>query len=81
LIISCFVAVAHAQNAGRIAAVGSNDQMEAQVGPATRRIDAGGRIVISGLIDSHIHAVRAGLAYATEGNRIGARTISEAMER
>jgi predicted amidohydrolase YtcJ len=75
------IAQALAVSEGRIAAVGGNDTVEALVGPATRRIDAGGRTVIPGLIDSHIHAVRAGLTYATEVNWIGARTIGEAMDR
>ena len=75
------IAQALAVREGRIVAVGGNDAMEALVGPATRRVDAGGRTVIPGLIDSHIHAVRAGLTYATEVNWIGARTIAEAMDR
>ena len=75
------VAQALAVREGRIVAVGGNDAVEALVGPATRRLDAGGRTVIPGLIDSHIHAVRAGLTYATEVNWIGARTIAEAMDR
>ena len=75
------IAQALAVREGRIVAVGNNDAMEALVGPATRRVDVGGRTVIPGLIDSHIHAVRAGLTYATEVNWIGAKTIAEAMER
>ncbi|MET4802964.1 amidohydrolase [Bradyrhizobium sp. LB11.1] len=66
---------------GRIVAVGGNDAMEGLIGPTTRRVDAGGRTIIPGLIDSHIHAVRAGLTYATEVNWIGAKTIGEAMDR
>ncbi len=75
------VAQALAVREGRIVAVGGNDAVEALVGSATRRLDAGGRTVIPGLINSHIHAVRAGLTYATEVNWIGARTIGEAMDR
>ena len=75
------IAQALAVREGRILAVGGNNAVEALVGPATRRVDAGGRTVIPGLIDSHIHAVRAGLTYATEVNWIGARTIGEAMDR
>ena len=75
------IAQALAVREGRIVAVGGNDVVEAMVGSATRRIDAGGRTVIPGLINSHIHAVRAGLTYATEVNWIGARTIAEAMDR
>jgi predicted amidohydrolase YtcJ len=75
------IAQALAVREGKIVAVGGNDAVEALIGPATRRVDAGGRTVIPGLIDSHIHAVRAGLTYATEVNWIGARTIDEAMDR
>ena len=75
------IAQALAVREGRIVAVGTNDAMQALIGSATRRIDAGGRTVIPGLIDSHIHAIRAGLTYATEVNWIGARTITEAMDR
>jgi predicted amidohydrolase YtcJ len=75
------IAQALAIREGRIVAVGANDAVQGLIGPATRRVDAGGRTVIPGLIDSHIHAVRAGLTYATEVNWIGAKTIPEAMDR
>jgi predicted amidohydrolase YtcJ len=75
------IAQALAVREGRIVAVGGNDAVAALAGSTTRRVDAGGRTVIPGLIDSHIHAVRAGLTYATEVNWIGARTIGEAMDR
>jgi predicted amidohydrolase YtcJ len=66
---------------GRIVATGRSDEIMRLAGPATRRIDLGGRTVIPGLIDSHMHAIRAALFYATEVNWIGARSIPEAMER
>ena len=66
---------------GRIAATGSNEAMRKLAGPATRMIDLGGRTVIPGLIDSHIHAIRAGFRYATEVHWDGAVDISAAMER
>jgi len=75
------IAQALAVRDGRIIAVGGNDAVDGLAGPATRRVDAGGRTIIPGLIDSHIHAVRAGLTYATEVNWIGAKTIPEAMDR
>ncbi|MCK1405100.1 amidohydrolase [Bradyrhizobium sp. 76] len=75
------IAQALAVRDGRIVAIGGNDAVEGLIGPTTRRVDAGGRTIIPGLIDSHIHAVRAGLTYATEVNWIGAKTIPEAMER
>lgn len=65
----------------RILAVGSADEVRATGGPATWTIDLGGRTVIPGLIDSHIHAIRAGLRSATETSFIGATTIAEALER
>jgi predicted amidohydrolase YtcJ len=75
------VAQALAVRDGRILAVGSSADMQALAGPATRQVDAGGRTVIPGLIDSHMHAVRAALSYSTEVNWIGAHTIPEAMQR
>jgi predicted amidohydrolase YtcJ len=66
---------------GRILAIGRAQDVEPHAGPATRRIDAQGRRLIPGLIDSHIHAVRAGLTFSTEVNWIGAKSIPEAMNR
>ena len=37
--------------------------------------------MIPGLIDSHIHAIRAGLSYGVEVSWIGASTLSEALQR
>jgi predicted amidohydrolase YtcJ len=45
--------------AGRVAATGSGEELRKLAGPATKVIDLGGRTVIPGLIDSHIHANRA----------------------
>ncbi len=70
-----------AVESGRIAATGSNEAMRKLAGPATHMIDLGGRTVIPGLIDSHIHAIRAGFRYATEVHWDGADDISAAMER
>ncbi|MFI4932117.1 MAG: amidohydrolase family protein, partial [Burkholderiales bacterium] len=66
---------------GRLIAVGTDASVQALAGPATRRIDAGSRTVIPGLIDSHIHAIRAALSYSTEVSWIGAATIAEATSR
>jgi predicted amidohydrolase YtcJ len=66
---------------GRIAAIGRSADIRALAGPTTRTIDLGGRTVIPGLIDSHIHAIRAGLTYTTEVHWIGAGSIPEALER
>jgi predicted amidohydrolase YtcJ len=66
---------------GKITAVGSNADVRKQAGPRTRVIDLQGRMVIPGLIDSHIHAIRAGQTFTTEVNWVGATSIAEAMNR
>src|ERR1700722_18434334 len=67
--------------AGRVGATGRSEQLRKLAGPSTEVIDLGGRTVIPGLIDSHIHAIRAGFRYATEVHWDGATSIGEAMER
>jgi predicted amidohydrolase YtcJ len=48
---------------GRIATVGANQAiLKAERGPSTRVIDLGGRTVLPGLIDSHLHPLEAGLS-------------------
>jgi predicted amidohydrolase YtcJ len=44
-------------------------------------IDLQGRTVIPGLIDSHMHAIRAGQTFATEVNWVGATSLAEALAR
>jgi predicted amidohydrolase YtcJ len=66
---------------GSIAAIGDSRDIRALANSATRVIDLGGRTVIPGLIDSHIHAIRAGLSYTTEVHWFGVRTLQEALDR
>ena len=54
------IAQAVAIKGDRIAAVGTNADIARLGGPATRRIDLKGRSVIPGLIDNHLHLLRAG---------------------
>lgn len=68
-------------NGGRITATGSGDQMRKLANAATKIIDLGGRTVIPGLIDSHIHSIRAGFRYVTEVHWDGATNVAEALER
>ena len=66
---------------GHITAVGTSGEIRKLAGPATRVIDLRGRTVIPGLIDSHLHAIRAALSFSTEVNWIGARSLEEALGR
>jgi predicted amidohydrolase YtcJ len=66
---------------GRILAVGTTADIRKLAGPSTRSIDLQGRTVIPGLIDSHLHAIRAALSFSTEVNWIGARSLPEALGR
>ena len=52
---------AFAVRAGRIVAVGGNREILALAGTATRKQDLGGRTVLPGLIDSHLHAAAAAM--------------------
>src|SRR5688572_5421993 len=49
----------------RILHVGSNDDVLALAGSATRKIDLGGATVVPGLIDAHSHPAYAGLRHLT----------------
>lgn len=64
---------------GRFAFVGSNAQALAQAGPATRVIDLGGRRVLPGLIDNHLHIIRGGLNFNLELRWDGVRSLADAM--
>jgi predicted amidohydrolase YtcJ len=66
---------------GKILGLGSTAEMRRLAGPDTRVVELGGRTVIPGLIDSHLHAVRAALSFSTEVNWIGARSLREALQR
>ena len=66
---------------GTIVGVGRAADLLTLRGPKTAVIDLHGRTVIPGLIDSHMHAVRAGLSFTTEVNWIGTTSLAEALGR
>ncbi len=66
---------------GRIAAAGNTAAIKRLAGKQTRVIDLARRTVIAGLIDSHMHAIRAALSYSTEVDWIGVPTLDEALGR
>ncbi len=53
-------AEAVAYSGGRILAVGSQAEVEGLAGPLTRVIDAGGRTLLPGFVESHLHLVLGG---------------------
>lgn len=65
--------------AGRFTAVGTARDIVPTAGPATLLIDAGGRRVIPGLIDSHTHVIRGGLNYLMELRWDGVWSLADAM--
>jgi hypothetical protein len=66
---------------GRIVALGKSAAIRRLAGKQTRVVDLGGRTVIPGLIDSHMHAIRAALSYGTEVHWFGTNSIEEALGR
>ena len=63
---------------GKFLVVGSEREVRAAA-PEARVIDAGGRRLIPGLIDSHIHVIRGGLNYNMELRWDGVPTLADAM--
>ncbi|MEW2548468.1 amidohydrolase [Streptomyces sp. NPDC047002] len=59
-------ASAFAARDGRVVAVGTDWDIERLVGPGTRVVDAGGRMVLPGLVDVHTHLGPGGQAAAWE---------------
>jgi len=73
-----FVQAAAIQN-GRFLAVGSNEEVMALRGSNTQVIDLGGRTVIPGLNDSHMHPIRGGLNYNMELRWDGVPSLADAL--
>jgi predicted amidohydrolase YtcJ len=66
---------------GRILALGTSAEIRKLAGKSSRVIDLQGRTVVPGLIDSHMHAIRAALSFSTEVNWIGTASLTEALGR
>jgi predicted amidohydrolase YtcJ len=75
------VAEAIAIRGERIVAVGAFAKVKPLIAKSTRVIDLKGGTVVPGLIDSHMHAIRAALSFSTEVNWIGTRSVREALDR
>jgi predicted amidohydrolase YtcJ len=71
------IAIAH----GEVLATGTTAAMKKLAGDRAKLIDLGGRTVIPGLTDGHIHGIRAALTFGTEVNWIGVPTLKEGLEK
>ncbi|SDI30948.1 hypothetical protein SAMN05421505_14335 [Sinosporangium album] len=64
----------------RISAVGTSEQIRRLAGPATQVVDLAGRRVIPGLIDSHVHIMRAGRTWNDEVRWENEHSLASALE-
>ncbi len=65
---------------GEILAVGNSKELLKLKGDSTEVIDAEGKRIIPGLIDSHSHFLRSGLTYTRELRWDGVPTLKEGLE-
>jgi predicted amidohydrolase YtcJ len=68
-----------AVRAGRVLAHGADERLRELIGPDTQVIDLAGRRVIPGLIDGHMHAVRAGATWTSELHWTGVSDVTTAL--
>src|SRR5205807_442853 len=64
---------------GKFLRVGTEADVLPLAGPATRVIDLEGRRVLPGLIDNHLHIIRAGLSFNMGLRWYGVRSLADAM--
>jgi predicted amidohydrolase YtcJ len=74
------IAQAVAIRGDRILSVGANQDVNRLAGPNTRRIDLQGRAVIPGLIDNHMHLLRAATTWLREVRFDGVESRKSAIE-
>ena len=67
--------------AGRFVAVGSDGEVRRWRGPHTRVIDLGGRTVIPGLIDSHIHVTAGCLSWDSQVHWELTHSLADALRQ
>jgi len=74
------IAQAVAIRGDRVVAVGTNQEIGQLAGPNTRRIDLRGRTAIPGLIDNHMHLLRAAATWTKELRYDGVESRKQAVE-
>lgn len=65
---------------GRIVAAGSDDDVATFVGPRTQVLRLDGRRVVPGLVDSHVHFIRAGRTWNDEVRWEDCYTLTDALD-
>ncbi|GAA2071890.1 amidohydrolase [Pseudolysinimonas kribbensis] len=65
---------------GRVLATGSDADLASYAPHATRVVDLDGRRVLPGLVDSHIHAMRAGAGWSVSVRWDDVRSIGEGLD-
>ncbi len=65
---------------GRVSALGSDAEIRALAGPETRVMSAGGRLVLPGFQDTHIHLQDSGQDYSQNADLTDARTPDELVD-
>lgn len=74
-------AQALAASGGRIVALGEDAAVRALANGRTQRIDAGGRLVLPGFQDTHIHLQDSGTEFSSSANLEGAATVETLQGR
>src|ERR1700732_4782716 len=74
------IAQAVAIKGDHIVAVGANQEIAQLAGPSTRRIDLMGKAVTPGLIDNHMHLLRAATTWLRELRFDGVQSRRQAIE-
>ena len=64
---------------GLVTSLGASDDLRERVAQSTPVIDLGGRRVVPGLIDSHIHAIRAGATWRERVDWSGVSDLATAL--
>lgn len=74
-------ATAVAVRAGKLVAVGGDQDVAPFRGPDTTAIDLRGRTAVPGLTDTHLHLIRGGLSYNMELRWDGVPSLADALRR
>jgi predicted amidohydrolase YtcJ len=74
------IAQAVAVGDGRIIAIGTDKEIQALAGRTTRRVDLAGKTVVPGLIDNHMHLLRAGTTWQREVRLDGVPSRKQALD-